>query len=39
MKGVCSGENKSKLKQLLPEVQSRVFENQGCFILNYKNEE
>jgi hypothetical protein len=29
MKGVCGGENMSKLKQLLPEFQSRVFENQG----------
>jgi hypothetical protein len=35
MKGVCGCENTSKLKQLLPEVQSRVFENQGCFILHY----
>jgi hypothetical protein len=36
MKGVCRGENQTKRKQSLPEIQSRLFENQGTrFILHY----
>jgi hypothetical protein len=36
MKGVCGCANLSKLKQLLPEFQSRLFENQEAhFILHY----
>jgi hypothetical protein len=37
MKGVCGCNNLSKLKQLLPELRSRSFENQGIhpFILHF----
>jgi hypothetical protein len=38
MKGDCGCENRTKLKQLLPEFRSRLFENQepiSLFILNY----
>jgi hypothetical protein len=38
MKGDCGSENRTKLKQLLPEVRSRLYENQepiSLFMLNY----
>jgi hypothetical protein len=33
MKGVFGCENQTKLKQLLPEVRSRLFENQGTHFI------
>jgi hypothetical protein len=36
MKGVCGSKNQTKLKQLFPSVQSRLFKNQGTlFILHF----
>jgi hypothetical protein len=33
MKGVCWCNNLSKLKEPLPEVQSRLFKNQGAHFM------
>jgi hypothetical protein len=33
MKGFCGGENQTKLKQPLPEVQSTLFANQGTHFI------